>query len=164
MMSGNSPDFTERLRAAGLRPTRQRVALARVLFEGGQFDSTDAVLVWFVLAAYAVGLPAIGTSRLLQNTCYAVGDTRGPARISAVRVAVSAVVGVAVMFPLERVVVGPDGLVALSGAWTSFGPLDASIRAVEGPVRLGAVGLAARCMDRTDAVVHARSSSRARAF
>ena len=34
-MSGNSPDFTERLRAAGLRPTRQRVALARVLFEGG---------------------------------------------------------------------------------------------------------------------------------
>jgi len=35
MMSGNSPDFTERLRAAGLRPTRQRVALARVLFEGG---------------------------------------------------------------------------------------------------------------------------------
>jgi Fur family iron response transcriptional regulator len=34
-MSGNSPDFTVSLRAAGLRPTRQRVALARVLFEGG---------------------------------------------------------------------------------------------------------------------------------
>lgn len=34
-MSGNSPDFTVNLRAAGLRPTRQRVALARVLFEGG---------------------------------------------------------------------------------------------------------------------------------
>ncbi len=34
-MSGNSPDFTVCLRAAGLRPTRQRVALARVLFEGG---------------------------------------------------------------------------------------------------------------------------------
>ena len=28
-------DFAARLRAAGLRPTRQRVALARVLFEGG---------------------------------------------------------------------------------------------------------------------------------
>ena len=34
-MSGNSPDFTVTLRAVGLRPTRQRVALARVLFEGG---------------------------------------------------------------------------------------------------------------------------------
>jgi Fur family iron response transcriptional regulator len=29
------PDFAARLRAASLRPTRQRVALARVLFEGG---------------------------------------------------------------------------------------------------------------------------------
>ena len=33
-MSGTSPDFTVRLREAGLRPTRQRVALARLLFEG----------------------------------------------------------------------------------------------------------------------------------
>ena len=35
MISSAMPDFTARLRAAGLRPTRQRVALARVLFEGG---------------------------------------------------------------------------------------------------------------------------------
>src|SRR5581483_11567562 len=40
-MSSTSPatihgsDFAARLRVAGLRPTRQRVALARVLFEGG---------------------------------------------------------------------------------------------------------------------------------
>ena len=34
-MLGTSHDFTARLRAAGLRPTRQRVALARLLFEGG---------------------------------------------------------------------------------------------------------------------------------
>src|SRR5262245_61572491 len=34
-MSASTPDFASRLRAAGLRPTRQRVALARVLFEGG---------------------------------------------------------------------------------------------------------------------------------
>lgn len=30
-----NPDFVARLREAGLRPTRQRVALARVLFGGG---------------------------------------------------------------------------------------------------------------------------------
>jgi Fur family transcriptional regulator, iron response regulator len=34
-MSAASPDLVTRLRQAGLRPTRQRVALARVLFEGG---------------------------------------------------------------------------------------------------------------------------------
>jgi len=36
MSSANpSSDFAVRLRGAGLRPTRQRVALARVLFESG---------------------------------------------------------------------------------------------------------------------------------
>lgn len=34
-MSGTSPDFASRLRGAGLRPTRQRVALAGVLFGAG---------------------------------------------------------------------------------------------------------------------------------
>ena len=31
-----SPNLLERLRAAGLRPTRQRLALARLLFDGGE--------------------------------------------------------------------------------------------------------------------------------
>jgi putative peptidoglycan lipid II flippase len=112
-----------------------------VLFQGGKFDATDGVLVWFILGAYAIGLPAIGASRLLQNTCYAVGDTRGPARIAAIRVAIAAVIGLIVMFPLDRVLVGPDGLVGLGDAF-SFGPLDSDIRQISGPVRLGAVGLA----------------------
>jgi Fur family iron response transcriptional regulator len=30
-----SPEVVERLRVAGLRPTRQRIALARLLFDGG---------------------------------------------------------------------------------------------------------------------------------
>lgn len=34
-MPDTSLDFPSRLRAVGLRPTRQRVALARLLFEGG---------------------------------------------------------------------------------------------------------------------------------
>ena len=34
IMPNTSPALTERLRTAGLRPTRQRVALARLLFEG----------------------------------------------------------------------------------------------------------------------------------
>jgi Fur family transcriptional regulator, iron response regulator len=34
-MPNTSPDLAVRLRAAGLRPTRQRMALARLLFEAG---------------------------------------------------------------------------------------------------------------------------------
>ena len=34
-MTGATPELAARLRQAGLRPTRQRVALARLLFEGG---------------------------------------------------------------------------------------------------------------------------------
>ncbi len=116
--------------------------IIRVLFEGGEFSQTDAVLVWCVLGAYAVGLPAIGASRLLQNTCYAVGDTRGPARIAGLRVVVSAAVALLIMFSLDRVIVTTGGLTT-NGGWISSVPLAESLRAVEGPVRLGAVGLSA---------------------
>lgn len=116
--------------------------IIRVLFEGGEFEQTDAVLVWFVLGAYAIGLPAIGASRLLQTTCYAVGDTRGPARIAGLRVVVSASVALLIMFSLDRVIVTTDGLTT-NGGWISSVPLAESLRAVEGPVRLGAVGLSA---------------------
>jgi len=112
-----------------------------VLFQGGKFDATDGVLVWFILGAYALGLPAIGASRLLQNTCYAVGDTRGPARIAAIRVGIAAVIGVIIMFPLDRVLVGAEGLLGF-GDVLAFGPLDADVRDTGGVVRLGAVGLA----------------------
>ena len=116
--------------------------IIRVLFEGGKFDQTDAVLVWFVLGAYAIGLPAIGASRMLQNTFYAIGDTRGPARIAGLRVIVSAAVALLIMFSLDRVIVTTAGLTT-NGDWISSTPLAESLRAIEGPVRLGAAGLSA---------------------
>ena len=113
-----------------------------LLFQGGVFESADTVLVWFVVGAYALGLPATGASRVLQSACYARGDTAGPARIAAVRVTVAAAVGMLVMFPLDRVIVGPDGLLgtadALGLAWT----LPTAERTLDDMVRLGAVGLA----------------------
>ncbi len=113
-----------------------------LLFEGGAFGSADTVLVWFVLAAYAAGLPATGVSRVLQNACYAVGDTAGPARIAALRVSVAAAIGVAVMFPLDRVIVGPDGLLGAADALGPAWALPAAERELGDAVRLGAVGLA----------------------
>ena len=72
-----------------------------VLFEGGEFTSADTVVVWCAIGAYAVGLPAVGMSRVLQNASYALGDVAGPARIAVVRVAVAVGVGTLLMFPLD---------------------------------------------------------------
>ena len=113
-----------------------------VLFEGGRFDATDTVLVWLIVAAYGLGLPAIGISRMLQNACYATGDTAGPARIAAVRVAVSAGIGLLAMFPFDRVIIGPDGFIGLDEIFRPAGPLAEAIRDLDDPVRMGAVGLA----------------------
>lgn len=116
--------------------------IVSLLFEGGVFGSADTVLVWFVIAAYALGLPATGVSRVLQNACYARGDTAGPARIAAVRVVVAAAVGTVVMFPLDRIVVGSDGLIGAADALGLAWALPAAERALDDVVRLGAVGLA----------------------
>ena len=113
-----------------------------LLFEGGVFESADTVLVWFVVGAYALGLPATGVSRVLQNACYARGDTSGPARIAAIRVTVAAAIGMLVMFPLDRVVVGPDGLLDAADALGLAWALPAAERVLDDVVRLGAVGLA----------------------
>ncbi|HZP98337.1 MAG TPA: Fur family transcriptional regulator [Reyranella sp.] len=43
-MPSTSPELATRLRTAGLRPTRQRVALARLLFEGGHRHVTAEAL------------------------------------------------------------------------------------------------------------------------
>ncbi len=113
-----------------------------LLFQGGVFSEADTLLVWFVVGAYALGLPATGVSRVLQNVCYARGDTSGPARIAAVRVAVAAVVGMAVMFPLDRVAVDSDGFLSTTGPLGLAWALPEAERILGDPVRLGAVGLA----------------------
>ena len=74
-----------------------------------------------MIAVYGIALPATGMSRVLQNTCYALGNITGPAWIATVRVAVAAAVGAALMFPLDRVIVDINGLhniaQALRPAW-----------------------------------------------
>ncbi len=134
-------------RAVGLGEVRDRAerAVATVLFwlvpvavgyvvfreevmaiyrTGGAFGETDAIVAGWVLAAYALGLPASGASRVLSSAYYALGDTRTPARFAYARIVVSAAVGVGLMFPLDRHLVGDLGLGAAglavgasAGAW-----------------------------------------------
>ena len=94
------------------------------IFRGGAFARDDQVQVYLVLAGYTLGLLASTTSRLLQNTFYALRDTRTPAKVATARVVVSATVGLALMVLLDRVSVS---------AW--LGVDDAS------PLFLGAMGL-----------------------
>jgi putative peptidoglycan lipid II flippase len=100
--------------------------LVGVLFQRGKFGVQDNLLVYLVLCGYTLGLLASTSSRLLQNTFYALGETRAPARIAAVRVAVSAGLGGGLMVLLDRVPVSSI----------------LEIRSAEAPLYLGAVGLA----------------------
>lgn len=76
------------------------------LFQRGDFGETDTLVVYGVLACYAVGLPASSGSRALSSAFYAIRDTRTPARVAYLRVGLSIALGVALMFPLDTLGVG----------------------------------------------------------
>ncbi len=110
------------------------------LLERGQFNSEQTVQVWWILAAYSLGLVASASSRLLQNACFAAGDAKGPARVAVVRVVLAAGVGILLMFSFDSYGV-VNGSVERLGDFHVLSPLSDAERA-EGAVRLGAVGLA----------------------
>lgn len=72
------------------------------LYRTGEFGLGDNALVAAVLAAYALGLPATTPSRLVQNAFFALSDTKTPAKVAALRVAVSMAVALPAMFLLDR--------------------------------------------------------------
>lgn len=104
--------------------------LIAALLERGGWGPEDSRAAGWVLAAYALGLAASGSSRTLTSAFYALRDTRTPARIAILRVCVSLGVGAGLMFPFDRWAVGAGGAL-LSGG-------EAGVEAI----RLGAVGLA----------------------
>jgi len=116
--------------------------IVRAVFEHGEFTSADTIAVWLVLALFSLSLPATTSSRLLQNGLYALGDARTPARLAAISVVMAAVVGLAFMFPLDRLVVGPDGVEGWGDIFT-VGPLPEAARDNDANVaHLGIAGLA----------------------
>jgi putative peptidoglycan lipid II flippase len=101
------------------------ILIIGLLYRTGSFTAADQWLVYLVLCGYTLGLLATTSSRLLQNTFYALGDTRAPARIAALRVALAAALGFGLMLWLDRITVARVAGLAEGGA-----------------LRLGAVGLA----------------------
>jgi putative peptidoglycan lipid II flippase len=109
------------------------------LFQRGAFEAADSRVVGLVLAAYALGLPASGASRTLSSAFYALRDTRTPARIAVLRMVLSLAVAVALVFPLDRIRVGPYGLGAAGlalgaslAAWVEYALLRRRLEASVG--------------------------------
>lgn len=97
------------------------------LYQTGAFSDADTLATWGILAAFSLGLPATASSRVLSSAFYALHDTRTPARIAYLRVAVSSVGGFLLMFPLDRFSVssrhlGAAGLAlgASAGGWFEY--------------------------------------------
>ena len=119
--------------------------LVAALLERGEFDRPDTVAVYAVLGAYALGIARSSRSRVLSSAFYALRDTRTPARAAYLRVAASLAIGVALMFPLDRVEVdglrlGAVGLAlgASAGAWLESVLLHRRLNRALGPHRPGA--------------------------
>lgn len=110
------------------------------LYQTGAFGTAESLITWGVLAAYALGLPASASSRVLSSAFYALRDTATPARAAYMRVAVSIAVGVSLMGPLDRLGfeglrLGAAGLATGSacGAWLEYGYLRRSLGRTIGP-------------------------------
>jgi putative peptidoglycan lipid II flippase len=71
-----------------------------LLFERGRFQAADTSAVTWVLAAYAAGLLAYGSARLLATAFYAFHDTRTPVRIGVLSLGVNVVLGIALAWIL----------------------------------------------------------------
>jgi putative peptidoglycan lipid II flippase len=123
--------------------------MVAALFETGEFGPAESLVTWGVLAAYALGLPASGSSRVLSSAFYALRDTKTPARVAYLRVALSAGVGIALMFPADRLGfeglrLGAAGLAmgASVGAWVEYALLRRALARRIGPHGAGGPSVA----------------------
>lgn len=140
------------------------VAVAAV-FRKGAFGLDEVRVVHATLAAYSLGLMASSSTRVLSSAFYAMSDTRTPARISTIRVLVSAAASFALMTQLEpipflglpagslahlRIGDQPLGAVGLglgtaAAAWIEWVLLRRALAARIGPLP-GALGYLARLL------------------
>ena len=101
--------------------------IAGAVYQSGDFDRADTMLVWGALAGYAIGLVASTQGRLYASAFYALRDTRTPVKFSFVRIGVSLSLGFAAALWLPGVLGvepmwGVVGLAAAAGigGWVEF--------------------------------------------
>lgn len=117
--------------------------ITAAVFQTGEFSRVDTLVVWVVLAGYALGLLARASSRLLKSALYGIGNTRTPARIAVLRMVITVAVGFVLMWQLDRIRVSAGGI-GISGHLPAFGPLPVAARSAAsapGVATLGTAGL-----------------------
>jgi putative peptidoglycan lipid II flippase len=77
-----------------------RTPLARVVLEGGAFDTADATRVGAVLLGYATAVWAYSMIHVLTRAFYAMGDAKRPVRIAVVMVGLNLVLNCTLIWPL----------------------------------------------------------------
>lgn len=115
------------------------------LFDTGLTDPAKITTIGLVLGAFALGLPAVMTARVTQNTLYSLGDVRGPARIAVLRLVVSVSVGLVLILQLDWITFDGDDLVRFGDVphWPPWERVPEARRLDRAaPPHLGVVGLA----------------------
>ncbi|HUA80857.1 MAG TPA: murein biosynthesis integral membrane protein MurJ [Dyella sp.] len=122
--------------------------IVAALYQSGAFTSKDSRYVWAILAGSGVGLLASTFGRLYSSTYYAMRDTRTPLRFAMVRLAFTAVLGLASALLGPRLLGislqwGAVGLTASAGVagWIEFHLLRRKMNK-----KLGATGVTASMM------------------
>jgi putative peptidoglycan lipid II flippase len=88
--------------------------IVALLFQRGEFSSTDVVLTAQALVGYAIGLPAFSATRVAAQAFYALGDVRTPVYIGFATVTANLLFALSLMWPL-----GHAGL-ALASSLSSY--------------------------------------------
>ena len=101
--------------------------IVAALYQSGAFTARDSYYVWAILAGSGVGLLASTFGRLYSSTYYAMRDTRTPLRFALVRLAFTAVLGLASALLIPKALGismqwGAVGLTASAGVagWIEF--------------------------------------------
>ena len=118
--------------------------IVAALYERGEFAASDTLVTWLILAAYSVGLFASTGTRVFSSAFFALHDTRTPAKIAAVRVGLSALLGVALMMQFGEVSFAGARLGPITIPAFSLGPYGFGIWSIGriGGETLGPIGLA----------------------
>jgi putative peptidoglycan lipid II flippase len=104
-----------------------------LFYQGGSFVRSDTARVEPILAAYGLALLGNASGRVFGTTCFALGDTKTPARYALVRVLVSTAIALALMRSL-----GVLGVVlgAVTAGWVEAIALGLRVRTAIGGLGL----------------------------
>lgn len=79
-----------------------KTPIVRVLFERGNFDAESTFRTANTVMFYSIGLFAYSGQQTMTSAFYAIQDTKTPFKLSALSIAVDAVLGLILMLPMKE--------------------------------------------------------------